>query len=402
MKEIDYNSCPRIWEALEKFLNGFKVDIKKEYISLKNAYMRTVAEDIYSLNQLPPYRVSKLDGIAVKSMDFTDGIPNTIDWQEGNQYVKADTGDDFPDAYDSIIAVEDIEMEDGRLKIHKDLEFKAGQNIKLPGSLMQKNELLLKKGDRITAMHLVSLAAGGINMIPVIKKPKVAFIPTGDELISAGSILTRGKNIDTNSLYVEKKLEELGAEAIIYPIIADDRENLEDMLKMAIHTSDLVIINGGSSKGSEDYNIEILKENGEVLSHFVKGGPGRPIAFALIDGKPIINMPGPAVSAIYVFHWCIGNVINKFLGRKKYQYHEVVCIVDEDFKSIKRGDMMCMMQVYRDEHGEYKCHYRHYHNDSLADLMNTSGIYISPIGEEWRRKGEKIKVSMLTLPENVI
>ena len=302
-------------ETLDSFLNSWKPSPETEYVPLSEARGRFAAEDLYSENTLPPYRVSSFDGYAVKSAAFANGIPDMSSWVKGVDYVNADTGDDFPDEYDTIIAVEDFHFdENGIPYFDDDFEFKAGENIRGAGTQLKAGDLLVKKNVRITTDILVALASGGIRFVPVYKKVKVAFIPTGSELIAAGTIPYRGTNIDTNSILAKNYLEDYGAEPLLYPIIKDTKEHLRTLLCEAVSQADIVIINGGSSKGSEDFNTKLLEELGSFYHHGVKAAPGRPVGTALIDGKPVINVPGPSLACWLGFDWLIKPLVYFYYG----------------------------------------------------------------------------------------
>ena len=248
-------------EALHMILSKWKVETKVEIIPLKESLNRILAENVYSINTLPVVRSSKLDGIGVKSSDFSNGIPNTENWIEGIDYVRADTGDDFSDDFDT---VEDVIFENNKIKI-LDHEIEKGMNINSKGSTMEKGEVLAKRGTCLKPIHLAVLATGGVEKVCVIKKPKVAFIPTGDELIEPFTSPKRGENIESNSLMVEALLNEWGAEFIKYPIIKDNIEKINDALEDALKICDIVLIGAGSSKGGEDYNTRLLKRRGALL-----------------------------------------------------------------------------------------------------------------------------------------
>ena len=133
------------------------------------------------------------------------------------------------------------------------------------------------------------LHQGGVWDVPVLRKPAVAFIPTGNELVPPRSAVVRGKNVDTNSVLARTSLQLLGAEPLLYPIVPDDRAMLGRTLDDALGRADIVILNGGSSKGGEDHNARLLHERGKVLCHGVAAAPGRPLCAAMVEGKPVVN-----------------------------------------------------------------------------------------------------------------
>ena len=162
----------------------------------------------------------------------------------------ADTGDDFPDEYDAVIRIEEVSFrEDGTPAFSCDTPVAPGTGVRPAGSTIRKGDLLIQANQVIRPTDLSALAMGGAQRVPVWKRPVVAFLPTGSELIAWDKTPKRGDNIDSNSLMVAEMVKAMGAEVISYPIVADVLESLHDVLHDALAKADLVIINGGSSIG---------------------------------------------------------------------------------------------------------------------------------------------------------
>ena len=162
-----------------------------------------------------------------------------------------------------------------------------------------------------------SLIAGGITEVPVIRRPRVGYIPTGSELVPPGTVPKRGQNIDSNSALVKGLLELYGAEPVMYEIVSDDKELLSAALNRAIAETDVVLMSGGSSKGEEDYTTRLFEEHGALLTHWVKAVPGRPmsVAFDRSTGTPLINLSGPPAACLNGMLWCVNAVVGKLTGR---------------------------------------------------------------------------------------
>lgn len=224
--------------------------MQTELAALEEAVGRVAAEDLYSVNTLPVYRSSACDGIAVNSSMFAEGVPDTSAWRCGSEYERADTGDDFDDRFDAVIPIEEVETApDTSVVISPDVPVKPGWNVRPRGDSLREGELLIRAGMVIRPVDLASLAVGGISMVPVRKKPVVAFIPTGSELVPAGIAPKRGQNVDTNSVLVKTSLKALGADPLVFPIIDDDPEALKRALHEALRSADLIVLNGGTAKG---------------------------------------------------------------------------------------------------------------------------------------------------------
>lgn len=389
-------------EIFRLFFQKWKPCGKIEYIPLEQSYGRILAADMESTVTLPVERASAFDGIAVRSKDFENGIPKTADWKLGTDYVRADTGDDFPDEFDAVIMIEQVEIqEDGSIRLKnsedKPLQVKAGAGVKKAGSLIRKGEIVAKCGNKITAMQMTALAMGNCYVVPVYEKPKVGFIPTGSELIPLGVQPKRGENIDTNSLLIKHLGEELGAEMICYPIVKDVKQELEKTLKEAVKTADIVIINGGSSKGGEDYNTMLLREMGELVQHGICAVPGRPMAFALIEGKAVINLPGPVMAAYFGMDWCIRGLIGHWYKRTVQLPVLIEGTLMEELPAGGPVEILHKLKVILSDNGNYLLYPLDFRKGSTTECLLANGQYVTGVFEEAHHKGSSLCVEVRNL-----
>ena len=311
-------------DALKLMKENWSFTPEKEIVPLNDCLGRVLAEDLYSKNTLPLVRSSCFDGIAVRSSDFANGMPDTSKWVKGVDYVRADTGDDFPDAFDCVIAVEQVIFEGESMRFVDGFEFDPEKkNVNPSGILIAKDTLLAPAHTKITPEIMVSLAMGGITWVPVIRKIKVIFIPTGSELIQPGDVPQRGQNIDTNGLMIKHLLEQRGAEVTCHSIVRDNKNDLEKALDESLAWADMVLINGGSSRGEEDYNSLLLQKKGSFFRHGVKAAPGRPIGLAVINGKAAINVPGPIMATQLAEHWLLSSLVQYWYGLPDHIYPTV-------------------------------------------------------------------------------
>ena len=393
---MDIKFIPTPQQVLEVFFAQFNVQPRIEYVSLAEAAGRVLAENQFSSHSLPVVRSSMMDGIAVKSVMFQNGTPDTKDWISGIDYIRADTGDDFDDCFDAVIKIEDVSFEeDGVLKINQSVEVFQGLNVNGRGSMLQEADSLMEKNRTIRPNDLAALAMGGVSEVPVYQKPRVAFIPVGSELIPPGIPLTRGKNIETNSLMAMHMLKEMGAEPICYPIVEDNQEPMRQALHTAMEKADVVIINGGSSKGDEDFSTRLLREEGKLLFHGVAAGPGRPMGIAIIKDKPVINIPGPVLAAFYGLEWCIRPIICRYLSLPIPQRQRIKGTLLDDMNCPPMMEFICMVDVKRNAASEYEIQPRLRGSASMAATMSANALFISPIGGSLYKKGTQIEVELL-------
>lgn len=382
-------------EALTTLFEKWSAKAETEFIPLANALNRIPVGEYFALHSIPVVRASAMDGIAVDSSRFALGIPDTSLWQRDTDYVRADTGDDFDDRFDAVIKIEDADiLPSGGLHIHEGIEVSPGMNVRGEGSSFKKGTKLIDSGLPLRPTDLVALAMGGVLEVEVYKKPRVAFIPTGSELIPIGAPLRRGCNYDTNSLMVKLTLEEMGAEPIMLPIVRDDMEKLSETLHHALNTADIVIINGGSSKGDEDFNTRLLATEGELLFHGVSAAPGKPMGMAMINGKPVINVAGPSVAAFYGLEWCIRPIVRRFLGLPTPEKVKIKGKLTRDFRGGSPIDFLCRVEVRRTSDG-YTITPLDRGQADMPATMRTNAMYISPIGDKYYAVGDELEVELL-------
>lgn len=395
MGEKIMDGFPSREEALADFFETWEPVQKMELVSLDDSIGRVLARDMFSVNTLPVVRASSADGIAVKSADFTNGIPDTSAWKLGVDYVRADTGDDFPDAFDAVIMIEKASLQaDGSVVLDDDVHVEPGSGVQPAGSTLKAGTLLVSANKIIRPTDLAALAMGGITMVPVWRKPKVAFIPTGSELVPAGIKPRRGQNVDTNSLMVKHMLIELGAEPIIFPLVYDDPQSLEHAFDEALAVADVVVINGGSALGEEDFNIRMIEERGTVVHHYIAAVPGRPLMMAVVDGKPVIDLPGPTLAAYYGTEWCLQAITARMLGIPVRHHPTIVAKADATKSSIAVMANIGRCDVSKTDDG-YQVHFYNFKAGELAECMASNAQRVSPIGETGWEEGEELVIELL-------
>lgn len=378
-------------EFLDSLFKIWKPEPQVEMLPVEKAEGRILAEDQYAQYDLPVYRASSFDGIAVKSADFANGMPDTSKWKQGIDFVRADTGDDFDDSYDAVIMIEQVDIHhDQGIDIHlrPDQEIIPGFNVRPAGSQLAKGTITAYKGFTLNPISISSIIHGGVSEVPVIKRPRVGYIPTGSELIPAGTAPKRGQNINSNASMIEGLIKIFGGVPTIYDIVPDNMQLLSDTLDKAIEENDIVLMSGGSSKGEEDFTTRLFEKHSRLLTHWVKSVPGRPMSIAIDGNKPLINLSGPSVAALNGMLWCVNAVIAKFMGTKPYKFPVEKAVLTEDFKGPGFMEMLRMYVLHRDENGVL-------HARSADRSLAANGFYISAIGEKEIPAGSTIDVCLL-------
>jgi molybdopterin molybdotransferase/putative molybdopterin biosynthesis protein len=226
----------------------------------------------------------------------------------------ADMGSDFDDRFDAVIAIEDVNFSGGGVALSEDVLVTPGSLVEPKGGTIYKGELLARKGFRLSSIDIANLTTAGVRRLDILKKPRVAFIPTGKDLVPGGDLPARGQAVDCNSAMTRAVLSGFGAEVVLFPIVKDVPGELECILHGAMESCDIVLIGGGSSKGTGDFCPRLIKGGSQFYNHYVKARPGRPIVTAVNGDKPIINIPGPAFSAFFPLQWCVRGLIEHWFG----------------------------------------------------------------------------------------
>ena len=201
----------------------------------------------------------------------------------------------MPGGADAVVMVEDTEAENSRVKVFKSAY--PGANVGRKGEDIKKGESVLRQGFVLDAGKIGVLASQGLQQIKVYQKPGVAILPTGEEVGEVGQKLRPGQVYDINSHTIASVVKANGAIPVRFGTVGDDAEKIKSAITEALK-SDLVVISGGSSVGERDLLIDVLQDWGEVLFHGIQVKPGKPTLFAMLQGKPLLGMPGYPTSCL--------------------------------------------------------------------------------------------------------
>lgn len=323
-------------DCIAKLIETSSFSPKVETVDLHEALGRVTAGDCMSKIDIPNTLCARLDGIAVRFADFADGVPDTSGWQLGREFDWANTGTAMPAGFDTEIAIEQVEVKSGgRIEIHE-APHEKGQLTKPAGSDFAQGDMVVEAKTRLTPARIAALATCGYTEVEVLAKPRVVFIPTGDELVEMGTPLATGKVYETNGILLESKLRLWGAEPCIYPCLPDDWDQIKAALQKAAKEADIVCINAGSSKGSKDFTMEILEEIGTVYCHETNHGPGHHTSASSIDGVPVLGLSGPPSGCEITADWYLKPLVDHFLFGRVHDFVKVKARLAEDLPRSKK------------------------------------------------------------------
>ncbi|NJE60226.1 gephyrin-like molybdotransferase Glp [Thermococcus sp. 21S7] len=318
---------------LEKALDvidSFPMEPEIESVPLGEALGRVLAEDVTSPINVPPFDRATVDGYAVRAEDtfmagesepirlkvvgeINAGDTPAVELKPGES-VYISTGAPLPEGADAVVQFEDVDREGEEVIIYKPAY--PGLGVMKAGADIPQGKTLLKRGTRLTFKDTALLSAVGIAEVPVFRKPRVAVISTGNEVVLPGRELRYGQIYDINGRAIADAVRELGGEALFLGIARDDRESLKALIEKGIECCDMVILSGGASGGIRDLTSSIIEELGEVKIHGIAIQPGKPTIIGLINGKPVFGLPGYPTSCLTNFTLLVAPLLRKLLGRE--------------------------------------------------------------------------------------
>lgn len=307
-----------------------------------SAIGRILSDPVWAKISSPHYHASAMDGFAVRAVATEGALPTQpITLLTGEEVVYIDTGDPIPELTDAVIPIENVEPLDtngdpaSQVRQPHAIRIRSAvtpwKHVRPMGEDIVATQLVLPSGHKLRPVDLGVIAASGNSQVRVARRPRVAILPTGSELVPIGSQVIPGEIIEFNSLVLAGQIEEWGGEATQLPITADDFDHICAIVRQAARDHDLILLNAGSSAGSEDYSAQVVQALGELLVHGVAVRPGHPVILGMIHSTelknidqaeeirikptPIIGVPGYPVSAAITGELFVEPLLARWLGR---------------------------------------------------------------------------------------
>ncbi len=400
---------------LEKAQSAFYSELENHHLAARlgveevpldeHALGRVLAEPIWAKISSPHYHASAMDGFAVRSGETIGALPGKpITLTLTDQAVYVDTGDPLPDWADAVVPIELVEPVGGNDPRHPDaIRLRASltpwSHVRPLGEDIVATQLVLAAGHVLRPVDLGALASSGSQTLLVARKPRVAILPTGTELVPMGTVLRKGDIVESNSIVLAGQILDWGAEPHRLEITPDDFNLLCNRIQQAADTHDLVLVNAGSSAGSEDFTARIVEKTGKLLVHGVAVRPGHPVILGMIRRSdqnswvPVVGVPGYPVSAALTGEIFVKPLIAIWLGKTPDQPEEITAHLtrkitsppgDDDFVRVvvgRVGERMLAAPLNRGA-------------GTITSLVRADGITMIPRGVQGYDAGQPVQVRL--------
>jgi molybdopterin molybdotransferase len=410
-------------EALEKVLSCVEV-LEPEQKPILDCLGQVLAEDVYSTIDIPPLDNSAMDGYALRAEDthgasessprclrvvgeLAAGSMPTRKVRPGTA-IRIMTGAALPDGADAVVRFEDTDEVDRKLS-RGDLsqigilcQTNRGLNVRCKGEDIAKGTLILKKGKMLRPSEIGVIASLGRSTALVIRRPLVAILSTGDELIGLDQPLAPGKIYDSNTYAIAAEISRYGGIPRILGIGRDSVQSLTEKIDEGL-SSDMLITSGGVSRGDYDMVKDVLAERGEIGFWTVCMKPGKPIAFGIMkktEGErekkvPHLGLPGNPVSSMVTFEQFARPAILKMMGKEVLAKPAIQAIIEDDLVN-SDGRRLFARVIVTKRGGQYYASLTGPQGSGiLTSMARANGLAIIPENSEGVKAGEKVEVQML-------
>ncbi len=315
----------RLFGALDR--TGACAPAPAETVPVAEALGRVTAAPVFARLSSPHYHAAAMDGAAVRARE-TAGATETrpVPLALGRQAIWVDTGDAMPEGFDAVVMREVLhETGDGAIEIRAPVA--PWQHVRPLGEDIVATELVLTENHVLRPEDLGAIAACGLTEVAVRARPRVAIIPTGSELVLPGQPAKPGDIIEYNSLMLAGQVSQWGGAPTRYPPVPDDLARIKAAIVDALREHDIVVVNAGSSAGSEDFTAPAVQEMGALLVHGVAIRPGHPVVLGIVRGKPVAGIPGYPASAVVTSELFLRPLVLRRLGLPVPQPQQVEAVM---------------------------------------------------------------------------
>ncbi len=389
--------------ALSIFLRKLKPKrLEPEQVQISMGLGRVTAEDVVAEHDLPPFDRSAVDGYAIRAQDtfgasqFKPRMLRVIKNEKVGEKEAREiwTGNPLPEGADSVIMLEHTKRKDGEIEVWDSVT--PGENVSKRGEDVRKGQSAVKSGTRLKPHHIGLLAALGRTDVAVVRKPTIAILSTGDELVDLGHKPKMNQVIDVNRLILSGMCQELGADAIDLGIAKDDISEIGARIREGLGKADMLITTGGTSVGYDDFVPTAIDQMGSpgVVVHGIAMRPAMPTALAIVQGKPVIVLSGNPVAAMIGFEVFARELILRLLGIESEPRPMLRARLTRKVPSALGRRVFLRVQVFEKD-GEFWAEpVRVKGSGILSTMTKANGYVMIPETREGLDRGESVTVHL--------
>jgi putative molybdopterin biosynthesis protein len=381
-----------------------------EEVPVAAALGRVLAVDVESRVDVPGFDRSNMDGFAVQAADTygaAEGAPRRLrvlaaavrmgEVPRGEVVPGAamaiPTGGVVPRGADAVVMIEDTRLEGDALLVTRAVT--PGRSITFAGTDVAQGEIVLRRHDVLTSRETGVLAAIGLDRVTVYRRPRVAIMSTGDEIVPPGGPLAPGRIYDSNAVILADAVRECGGEPVPLGIVPDDAAAVRAAVARAVAGADAVLLSGGTSKGPHDVNVRALEEvlaPPGVVAHGVALKPGKPLCLAVSGRKPVVVLPGFPTSAIFTFHEFVAPVIRALAGRPTDVVERLAARLPFKVTSEAGRTEYVLVRLTENDRGELLAYPIGKGSGSVTTWSQADGYFVVPKAVELIDAGEQVDV----------
>ena len=396
----------RWWDVVRPRILG------AETVPLAEALGRLLADDVTAGVDVPAFDRSNVDGFALRAEDtygasedapkrlranpeeIATGVVPTVSVEPGTASAIA-TGGMLPRGADAVLMVEHARVVGDDLVVVRPVA--PGANVSFAGTDMARGELVLRRGTRLSARETGVLAAIGRGSVEVVRRPRVAILSTGDEIIPPGAPARPATLYDANATLLADAVRELGGEPVPLGIVGDDEPALDAALDRGLGGADIVLLSGGTSKGSGDLSYRVLaRRTPGIVVHGVALKPGKPVCLGAVGETPVAILPGFPTSAIFTFHEFVAPVLRRLGGLGPGSRDTVGARMAQRCNSERGRTEYLLVNLIEEAHvGGWTAYPMGKGSGSVTTFSRADGFVVIPRAQEYLESGEPVAVTLL-------
>ncbi len=405
----DFRRVVTLEEAKAALNRKWRARPRDALLPVSSSFGRVISSDVFSKVDVPPFDRATFDGYAVLASDTFGAAENSPvelklsgsvmagTWPKARvssgSCVEIATGAPLPSGADAVLMSEYVVTQGKKVSVYRPIS--PGENISRRGSDIKKGQAVLRKLTRLTKIDIAVLAAVGVKKIKARRKPRVAIISSGSELVEPGKKLLPGQIYDVNSSSLIEAVRACGAEPVFIGIARDNAAAIRAAIEKGLRASDIVLISGGTSVGAGDISPRVINEMGKpgIIVHGLAMKPGKPAFIAVVKGKPIFGLPGYPVSALMVFDQLVADYLHGLSGVLREKLNIVVAKLSSRFISA-RGRKELVPVKLAEKGGQQLAEPILKGSGAITSLSTADGYIEIPLEREIVEEGETVEVKL--------